>query len=254
MDMSKAVAVIVGLTLFALPVAIVLTAPSDGPAHRTRLVPSSTTSASRPNQVQSVRLAAAHDLDADAGFDAGEEGPADPVVDAEIRRAMEALDTRRELVSQPDRDPRARVSKAPKPPRPLRRTTKVRKRGVGSDVPNRRVLEPKHVAFLLKDAGFPRETIPRMVCTAKYESLYDTRAKNVNSNGSHDTGLFQINDIWLKECGVTRKQLLNPRVNVACARRVFRESGYWAWYGYRHKQDKCKAFRLKRSTMIAIAD
>ncbi|MCA2958993.1 MAG: transglycosylase SLT domain-containing protein [Silvanigrellales bacterium] len=114
-------------------------------------------------------------------------------------------------------------------------------------------LAPKDVAFLLKDAGFPAHAIPKMVCTAKYESLYNPKAKNVNSNGSHDTGLFQINDIWLSECGVTRKQLLNPKVNVACARKVFQESGYWAWYGYRYKQDACKVFRLKKSTMVALS-
>jgi len=116
-----------------------------------------------------------------------------------------------------------------------------------------RRLAPKQVAFLLKDAGFPQEAIPKLVCTAKYESLYDVRAKNVNSNGSHDTGLFQINDIWLKECGVTRKQLLDPRTNVACARKVFRAQGFWGWYGHRYKQEKCKAFRLKKSTMVALS-
>jgi lysozyme C len=119
---------------------------------------------------------------------------------------------------------------------------------------NRRVLKPREVAFLLKDAGFPTNAIPRMVCTAKWESLYDIKAKNINDhNGSHDTGLFQINDIWLEECGVTRSQLLNPQINAACARKVFREHGYWAWYGYRYKQDECKKFRLSDNTMIQLS-
>jgi hypothetical protein len=49
------------------------------------------------------------------------------------------------------------------------------------------------VAALLRTAGFPAGAIPAMVCVAKYESGYSCSAKNFNSDGTEDFGLFQIN-------------------------------------------------------------
>ena len=111
-------------------------------------------------------------------------------------------------------------------------------------------LNPQHVAVLLQAVGFPESSIPRMVCTAKYESAFKTNATNQNSNGSQDTGLFQINDLWEKECGVSRESLKDPVVNAACARKVFSAQGYWAWYAYRKNQDLCKKFQVGRKQLM----
>ena len=106
------------------------------------------------------------------------------------------------------------------------------------------------VARYLADAGFPPHAIPKMVCTALYESSFRPGALNRNRNGSQDTGLFQINDVWLKECGVTRTQLLNPQVNSECALRVYQEHGMKAWYAYKKKRLVCNSFRVP--TQVAV--
>ena len=217
MEMGKVLALCAGIALFVLPTAYIAHTqdrPVDNPvAGALATLPPEPPSIAGMRPIKSAVVSYASEK-------ASEKAP------AKTTRRVEAT--------------RARSENSASRPRPL-------------SIANRRQLEPKHVAFLLKDAGFSDDAIPKLVCTAKYESMYDTRAKNVNRNGSQDTGLFQINDLWLKECGVTRKQLLDPEVNVACARKVFREQGYWAWYGYRYKQDKCKAFKLKQSTMVALA-
>src|SRR5262245_28729524 len=67
------------------------------------------------------------------------------------------------------------------------------------------------IADYLRDAGFAEGVIPAMVCTAKWESSFYTGASHTNKNGSKDIGLFQINNrLWLKPCGVTERELLDP--------------------------------------------
>jgi lysozyme C len=106
-----------------------------------------------------------------------------------------------------------------------------------------RKLSPSEVASLLRGAGFRESVIPEMVCTAKYESSYYAGAQNRNTNGSTDYGLFQINDrYWLRPCGVTRQQLLDPATNARCAKRVFDEQGLDAWYGYKAHRSECDRF------------
>ena len=103
----------------------------------------------------------------------------------------------------------------------------------------------RKVAKLLAEVGFPAHAIPKMVCTARFESAFDSRATNENRNGSRDLGLFQINKIWHEPCGLTEKQLLDPVLNAQCAKKVFDESGYWAWYGYRKNQVTCRRYEVQ---------
>ncbi len=106
-------------------------------------------------------------------------------------------------------------------------------------------LTPSHIAQLLRDAGFHESVVPKMVCTAKYESSYFTRATNTNRNGSVDYGLFQINDrIWLHACGVTRSELFDPATNAACAKKVYDSGGLNSWYGYQKHHGTCNAFHV----------
>ena len=115
-----------------------------------------------------------------------------------------------------------------------------------------RIINEKKVAKLLKQTGFPAHAIPRMVCTAHYESRFDVAAKNENSNGSVDTGLFQINDTRLKSCGVTRKQLRDPKINSSCALHVYKTQGINAWIAYRKKKAKCIVYKVGDFSQVAM--
>jgi len=103
------------------------------------------------------------------------------------------------------------------------------------------------VVRLLVDHGFPKESVPKMVCTARFESNFSAFASNRNRNGTMDTGLFQINDIWLKACNVSREDLLDPEENTRCAYTVFRKQGYRAWVAYKRKRSICQKYKLEPS-------
>ena len=69
-----------------------------------------------------------------------------------------------------------------------------------------------------------------MTCLAYEESKFNTQAVNhSNRNGTKDYGLFQINSIWLSECGSTRQELLDLHTNIKCANLVYNKQGVTAW-------------------------
>src|SRR5690349_17176095 len=55
-----------------------------------------------------------------------------------------------------------------------------------------RSLSANSVAALIRQVGFPESVVSKMVCTAYYESRFDPRAINHDSNGTTDYGLFQV--------------------------------------------------------------
>ena len=122
-----------------------------------------------------------------------------------------------------------------------------------------RRLTPSQVAAHLRAAGFPENTIGKMVCTAKYESSFYERASNKNRNGSMDRGLFQINSIHL---GGTRgcpskgnaDALWNPATNAKCALAIYNMQGIRAWYGYRKHKSECDRFAAPGSAAISSGD
>ena len=91
---------------------------------------------------------------------------------------------------------------------------------------------------LLLGYDFTPQEAGKMVCIAKAESgLNETKVNSVlNRNGTVDYGLFQINSIWLDECGVEPRDLLDAYVNIACASNIFKQRGFYAWSTWR----KCK--------------
>lgn len=122
--------------------------------------------------------------------------------------------------------------------------------GIPRENGNRKVvkLSERQVAHHLKLAGFPENVIPTMVCVAKHESRLKTNAVNLNSNGSVDHGIFQINDAWwLSECGVDPEGLKDPMVNARCAKTVFDRQGLMAWYGYQKNWAICNNYRISES-------
>ncbi|KAJ8719037.1 hypothetical protein PYW07_016593 [Mythimna separata] len=100
----------------------------------------------------------------------------------------------------------------------------------------------------LRKHGFPENQLKDWVCLVNAES---SRRTNVvgppNSDGSHDYGLFQINDrYWCsatdkpgKGCNVRCKDLLLDDISkqAQCAKTVFGVHGFEAWYGW---ANKCK--------------
>jgi hypothetical protein len=112
-----------------------------------------------------------------------------------------------------------------------------------------RLIPEREVASILRNAGFPSEVIPKMVCTAKYESSFYERASNRNRNGSIDRGLLQINSIHLGSPGCPSRAnanaLYTASTNASCGLKIYRSQGMGAWYGYRAHKRKCDSYRIR---------
>ncbi|MFO0669587.1 MAG: transglycosylase SLT domain-containing protein [Polyangiaceae bacterium] len=107
-------------------------------------------------------------------------------------------------------------------------------------------LTASQVADLVRNAGFPSNMIGRMVCTAKWESSFYTKATNKNRNGTTDRGLFQINSIHLghtKGCPASSSAIFDPETNTRCAYNIYRLQGVNAWYGYKAHKSECDRTR-----------
>ena len=109
------------------------------------------------------------------------------------------------------------------------------------------------IASYLRKSGFPESSIGTMVCISKYESSYNCDAKNTNTDGSSDYGLFQINSYYwcsgdpkskYNECGISCTSLYNCQSNSNCAYTVWRQQGYNAWYGYKSHKSECDSFKV----------
>ena len=111
-----------------------------------------------------------------------------------------------------------------------------------------RRIPQREVAQILRSAGFPASVVPKMVCTAKYESSFYERASNRNSNGSIDRGLFQINSIHLGRAGCPSRgnanALYTASTNARCALQIYRSQGLNAWYGYQAHRTECNNYRI----------
>nr|XP_033806646.1 lysozyme C [Geotrypetes seraphini] len=96
--------------------------------------------------------------------------------------------------------------------------------------------------------GFRGYSLPNWVCTAFYESSFNTRATNFNpGDNSTDYGILQINSRWWcsdgktprskNACGINCNELLNDDITKAlvCAKRVVSDpSGMSAWVAWRN--------------------
>jgi lysozyme C len=109
------------------------------------------------------------------------------------------------------------------------------------------------VATYLKNAGFPQTNVPTMVCISKYESSFNCDAINVNTDGSGDYGLFQINSYYwcsgdplskYNQCGVSCTSVYDCQANAKCAYTVWKQQGYNAWYGYKYHKTECDSYKI----------
>jgi hypothetical protein len=78
--------------------------------------------------------------------------------------------------------------------------------------------------------GFSGADLPVAVAVAFAESLGDPEARNVNRDGSVDSGLWQVNSIHGFE-----GDLFNPIYNAQSAFWVFERQGWRAWYAHTPK-------------------
>jgi lysozyme C len=117
-------------------------------------------------------------------------------------------------------------------------------------------LSEGQIATLLREAGFSDAEVPKMVCTAKYESSFYTRASHTNTNGTTDYGLFQINSIHLgsKGCAKSASAVYDPAANAHCARVIFEEQGIGAWYGYKAHAATCNHYTVQGDPGAGAAD
>ncbi|XP_070780288.1 lysozyme C-like [Enoplosus armatus] len=99
--------------------------------------------------------------------------------------------------------------------------------------------------------GYRGNSLATWVCLSQWESNYNTRAINHNTDGSTDYGIFQINSRWWcndgrtqssNACNIRCSELLTDDVSVAinCAKRVVRDpNGISAWVAWRvHCQNR----------------
>ena len=105
-----------------------------------------------------------------------------------------------------------------------------------------RVIGEDELAGILRQVGFDEATVPKMICTAKYESSFHEEATNANTNGTTDYGVFQINSIHVGStagCPASADELLNATTNAQCAMGVFNIQGMEAWVAYKSHRAEC---------------
>uniref|UniRef100_A0A8C5WKI9 lysozyme n=1 Tax=Leptobrachium leishanense TaxID=445787 RepID=A0A8C5WKI9_9ANUR len=94
--------------------------------------------------------------------------------------------------------------------------------------------------------GFKGYSLPNWVCTAYYESRFNTNSTNLNSDGSTDYGIIQINSRWWcndfktprshNACNINCDVFLKADIGPAmtCAKRVVSDpNGMAAWVGWK---------------------
>ena len=102
------------------------------------------------------------------------------------------------------------------------------------------ILTETQTAKILTLAGVHERLVPVLVCIAKYESSFNTKALNTqNVNGTKDIGLFQINSATVKLCNMQETDLYNPVKNAACANIVMQAQGLNAWVAWRKNKLEC---------------
>ncbi|XP_069025154.1 lysozyme C-like [Embiotoca jacksoni] len=112
-----------------------------------------------------------------------------------------------------------------------------------------KVFERCEWARVLKNNGMASYrgiSLADWVCLSQWESHYNTRAINRNTDGSTDYGIFQINSrYWCNDGGVSSANGCNipcsalrtddVRAAITCAKRVVRDpNGIGAWVAWRN--------------------
>ncbi|XP_078264944.1 lysozyme C-like isoform X2 [Rhinoraja longicauda] len=126
-----------------------------------------------------------------------------------------------------------------------------------------KIFDKCELARLFKEGGldgFKGHNLKEWVCTAFYESTYDTRAVNINWNSgkalSMDCGIFQINSFWWcldeetpvtkRNCGMSCGDFLDDDLtdDIKCAKSIVTlHPGMKAWVAW---TNRCKGQNIDR--------
>ncbi|XP_063242984.1 lysozyme-like [Bacillus rossius redtenbacheri] len=108
-----------------------------------------------------------------------------------------------------------------------------------------RQLSRRDLVQELRRQGFAEAQLRNWVCLVEAESSRNTAAVGgPNSDGSHDYGLFQINDrYWCSHgsagngCQVRCEDLITDNIDraSACTKKIFSIHGFNAWNGWKSK-------------------
>ena len=71
-----------------------------------------------------------------------------------------------------------------------------------------------------------------MIAIAKAESGMKADAFHINSNGTIDVGIFQINSSHFAQKGCSLSEAVDPLKNIDCAYSIYKASGITAWAVY----------------------
>lgn len=99
-------------------------------------------------------------------------------------------------------------------------------------------LKPREVALLLWNAGWKdADNLMTMVAVAMAESALFTEAWNLNTNGSHDWGLYQLNDGGKTGVELEKFQAMafDPVKATAWAREMYVSRKFQPWVAYANK-------------------
>lgn len=107
-------------------------------------------------------------------------------------------------------------------------------------------MTPDQVKALAKAIGhIPERDLATMTAIALAESGGDPAAQNKsNSNGTWDSGLWQVNDIWKGQDNTSgnvatfRQQMLDATRNASMAGHIYRTQGLTAWSVYKNGKYK----------------
>lgn len=115
-------------------------------------------------------------------------------------------------------------------------------------------LSQREVAQAMINAGFDAKSAQVMTCLAHYESNFRPKITHRNANGTLDTGLLQVNDVWLKSCKMKRSDLKNPTKNAKCAYKIVQKQGLTAWVTYKKFKSTCLAYTVPGFPTSNIAE
>jgi len=102
-----------------------------------------------------------------------------------------------------------------------------------------KVFERCELAKELLKNNIPRPDLGKWMCIAEYESHFNTKAHGkLNSDGSSDNGIFQINDrYWCQAtgganvCKIPCSKLRDDNISddISCALKIQKSQGFTAW-------------------------
>ena len=100
--------------------------------------------------------------------------------------------------------------------------------------PSGRLTEAE-VRNLVVWTGFPADVVDDFVGIAWCESRFNPRAVGSNKNGTHDHGLWQINDGYGRPSWDGWDRRYTPKGNAELAKIVYDSQGRDAWYAWKYR-------------------